>query len=290
MGALALAMLQAALVALPRGGAFAVLGRLRSPAWAALLPGAIVFGTFAPLWHKGFASALVLGAAITTPLMAVVTVVAVARARRALVIGLATALAVVAAVAPTTAPRLLLSVVTALGSLSVGVALTRLIPPRWLLIGVVVMAAVDAVFLLEGVGVSAAGSMASASAHFHGPQFTQASVGPTTVDYPDLVLASVLGGTVAGSGWQRRAALTLALLAGSTGLLLAVVPMVPETVPIAMTFGVLAVARRAALPWRRRSSGPLAYVRATLRRSALGVHCLPACRHLPHEPCPAGCS
>ena len=290
IGVLALAMLQAALVALPRRGAFAALDRLRSPAWAALLPGAIVVGTFAPLSHKGFASALVLAAAITTPLLAVVTLVAVARARRRVTIGLATALAVIAVVVPATGGQLSLSIVTALGALSVGVGLTRLIPRRWLLIGVVVMAAVDALFLLQGVGGSAAGSMASASAHFDGPQFTQASVGPTSIDYPDLVLASVLGGVVAGSEQQRRAALTLAVLAGSTGMLLAVVPIVPETVPIAMTFGLLAVWRRAALSRRRGMATRAVIVGATVRRSALRVRCLPACRYLPHEPCPAGCS
>jgi len=39
--AIALLMLNRVLVALPRAGALASLGRLRSPAWAAILPGAI---------------------------------------------------------------------------------------------------------------------------------------------------------------------------------------------------------------------------------------------------------
>ena len=48
-GLLALAMFESVLVALPRAGALASLRRLRSPAWAAVLPGAIVVGTFLPL-------------------------------------------------------------------------------------------------------------------------------------------------------------------------------------------------------------------------------------------------
>jgi hypothetical protein len=93
------------------------------------------------------------------------------------------------------------------------------------------MAVIDALLLRVGVGGSAAGSMA----HFHGPVLDRASVGPATMDYPDMVLAAVLGGAVAGTPMQRRAAVTLAVLAGVWGMLLAVLPIVPATVPVALT-------------------------------------------------------
>jgi hypothetical protein len=243
-GVLALAMLEGSLVALPRAGALARLGRLRSPAWTAVLPAAILIGTFAPLWHESLATALVAAAAITTPLLAILGKFGVARAPRALLIGAAPALLLTAVVSRGTAGQLTISLVTALGAMSVGVALTRLVPPRWLIIGVVLMSTVDVVLLMAGVGQAAAGSMATASAQFHGPQFTHAAVGPDTLDYPDLVLAGVLGGAVAGKPMQRRTAVTLALLAGAWGMLLAVVEIVPATPPIALTFGLLAVWQR----------------------------------------------
>jgi hypothetical protein len=54
-------------VALPRAGALARLARLRSPAWAALLLGAILIGTFPPLWQPCTATGLVLAAAVVWP-------------------------------------------------------------------------------------------------------------------------------------------------------------------------------------------------------------------------------
>ena len=77
-----------------------------------------------------------------------------------------------------------------------------------------------------------------------------------TIDYPDLVLAGGLGGAVAGKPKQARAAITLALLADAWGLLLAAVPTVPATPPIAATFLLLdrwpVVRARAGAPRTRR--------------------------------------
>lgn len=116
-----------------------------------------------------------------------------------------------------------------------GVALTRLIPRRWLLVGVALMWFVDVLLLAAGIGQPAAALMEHATARLHGPAFDSATVGPGTVDYPDLVLAAVLGGFVAGYASQRRAALTLTLLAAAFGMLLAVIDTLPATVPIALT-------------------------------------------------------
>jgi hypothetical protein len=246
IGVVALAMLEASLVALPRAGALAGLARLQSPAWAAALPGAILIGTFAPLWHESLASALVVTAAVTTPLLALIGKLGVARAPGALFIGSALTLSLAAVLSRGTAGQLTISLVAALGAMSVGVSLTRLIPARWLILGVVLMSAVDVALIAAGIGQAAAGSMATASAHFHGPEFSQAAVGNDTLDYPDLVLAAILGGTVAGSPVQRRAAVTLALLSSASGMLLVVVDYVPATPPIALTFGLLAVWQRSA--------------------------------------------
>jgi hypothetical protein len=289
VGLLALAMLQSALVALPRAGALAPLARMRSPAWAAVLPATIVIGTFTPLWHHCLATVLVIAAAVVTPLLAIVAIVAVARTPRALLVtGPALALALAAVISRATAGQLTISLVTGLGCLSLGVALARLIPRKWLIIGVVLMAAVDVLLLASGVGEAAAGSMARASADFHGPQFTQAAVGGDTIDYPDLVLAGVLGGAVAGEPTQRRAAVTLALLAPAWDSLLAVVRLVPATVPIALTLVLLAVWQRAPVSRLRRGSAASVKARADgPMRSA----CIPHCSCTPAwQPAPCGCT
>jgi hypothetical protein len=74
-----LATIEGGLVALARADALEALRRLRSPAWSALLPGSIVVGTFAPLALPSMARGLVLLAAIATPLLAVVAILAVVR-------------------------------------------------------------------------------------------------------------------------------------------------------------------------------------------------------------------
>ncbi|MGB9183833.1 MAG: hypothetical protein WCB67_07185 [Solirubrobacteraceae bacterium] len=239
IGVLALAILEGSLVALPRPDALARFSRLRSPAWAAILPGSILVGTFAPLWHPSLAFALVLLATLATPLLAILAAVGVARGRRALLLIAALALLAGAAIDHGLVGRLSSTIVTALGCLCVGVALTRLIPRRWLLMGVTLMCLVDVLLLAAGLGQPAAALMAHAAARVHGLPFGSASVGSVRVDYPDLVLAAVLGGFVAGHAWQRGAALTLTALAAAFGMLLAVVDPIPATVPITLTFVLL---------------------------------------------------
>jgi hypothetical protein len=236
---LALAVLEGSLVALPRADALARLSRLCSPAWAAVLPGSVLVGTFAPLWRPSLASELVRLAALATPLLAVLAAVGVAHGRRALLLTVALVLLTVSAIGSGTAGQLSSSIVTALGSLSVGIALTRLIPRRWLLVGVALMCLVDVLLLATGVGQPSAALMAHATARLHAHAFASATVGTARVDYPDLVLAAVLGGSVAGHPLQRRAALTLTSLAAASGVLLFVIDPLPATVPITLTFVLL---------------------------------------------------
>ena len=74
-------VLEGALVLLPRARPFPRLARLRAPAWAALLPVSIIVGTFGLLIAPGLASSTVFAAAITAPLLAVIAVLLVVRAR-----------------------------------------------------------------------------------------------------------------------------------------------------------------------------------------------------------------
>jgi hypothetical protein len=70
----------------------------------------------------------------------------------------------------------------------------------------------------------------------HGPLFDNAHVGGLELDYPDLVLASALGGFVAGQRGQWHAAALVTLLAAASLLLTPVNTMFPATLPAALTF------------------------------------------------------
>src|ERR1700759_5765095 len=78
----AVAVLQGELVALPRDDALGSLRRLRSPAWATVLPGAIVIGTLAPLGVHGLAFALIVMGRQGTPRLTSVAVLGLAREPR----------------------------------------------------------------------------------------------------------------------------------------------------------------------------------------------------------------
>jgi hypothetical protein len=94
---IALATLEGGLVALPRADALAPLKTLRSPAWAALLPGSILAGTFLLLAMPSMAFGLVVLAGVLTPALAAIAVLEVVRGPRTALVLAASALAVMAA-------------------------------------------------------------------------------------------------------------------------------------------------------------------------------------------------
>jgi hypothetical protein len=233
--AVAPALFQGALVALPRGNALRSLGRLRSPAWAAVLPGCIVLGTFAPLGMHSFALGMIVVAALATPPLAVVAAVAVVRGPRAALVALALVAGLLATFANGLGGQLSASVLTALGALALGAGLARLIPARWVLAGFTCMCAVDVALLAAGVGQPAGALITQAAAHVPGPLFDHAQIGRVVFDYPDLLLAAVLGGFVAGQRGQRLASALVTVLAASCLVLAPAHSVWPATVPMAVT-------------------------------------------------------
>ncbi|MGZ4191547.1 MAG: hypothetical protein ACXVRW_03740 [Solirubrobacteraceae bacterium] len=235
-------MLEGALVLLPRAAPFPRLARLRSPAWTALLPVSIIVGTFYLLVAPGLASPTVFAAAVTTPLLAFIAVVAVVRARPA-VLPIAAVAGALAIWATGMTGHAGTGVVTALACLTVGAALQRLIPGRWLLLGVVAMSVVDITLLVSGFGYHQTAVLAAAQNNFHGPRFTGARLGGTTIGYPDLFLAALLGSALAGDHAQVWAAGLLTALAVAYDSMLSPGQLLPATVPIALTLVVVAGAR-----------------------------------------------
>ena len=236
-------VLEGALVLLPRAKPFPRLGRLRAPAWAALLPVSIIVGTFGLLIAPGLASPTVLAAAVTTPLLAVIAVLLVVRART-LMLPLAAGAGALAMWADGVGGHIGTGVVTALACLTVGAALQRLIPGRWLLVGVVAMSVVDITLLLAGPGYHETAVLAAAQTNFHGPRFTGARLGGTTIGYPDLFLAALLGASLAGQCAQLWAAALLTGLAIAYDSMLTPGLLLPATVPIALTLAVTVFLRQ----------------------------------------------
>jgi hypothetical protein len=123
-------MLEGALVVLPRADALQRLGRLRSPAWAALLPGSIMVGTFGFLALPRMAMGLGAVASVATPILSGVAAVTVVRGPRARMLASALTLLILAELMRGWPRELSASMVTGLGCLTLGVALARLIPRR----------------------------------------------------------------------------------------------------------------------------------------------------------------
>ena len=265
---IAMAALEGALVALPRADALEPLLMLRSPAWAALLPGSILAGTFLPLAMPSMALGLVLMAGVITPLLATVAILEVVRGPRMALLVFAFALAAISALISGWAGQISASMLTALGCLAVGVALARLIPRRWFVLGVIGMCLADVALLASGIGRSAAILMSTATADVHGPVFSQVDIGRLTTDYPDLVLAAVLGGFLAGRHKQLLAALLVTTLGAAYGLLLLPIDhLLPATVPIGLAL--LLLEWSAARPTARRvATRARTAVRASALRSA----------------------
>jgi hypothetical protein len=243
----AVALLQGALVALPRGNALGSLRRLRSPAWAAVLPGAIVVGTVAPLGVRPLALGLILIGTLATPPLAAVAAVSVVRGPRAGLVAVAIAAALLATLAGGWSGALSTTVLTAFGALALGSALARLIPGGWVVAGIACMCAVDVALLAAGLAQPAAAVITQAAGQVHGPLFDSAHVGGLHVDYPDLVLAAALGGFVAGQRGQWHAAALVTVLAAASLLLTPVNTMFPATLPAAVT---LIALRSVGLPRR----------------------------------------
>jgi len=241
---LVLATIEGGLVALPRADALAQLKGLRSPAWAALLPGSILLGTFGPLAAPWAARALVVLAAIATPALAAVAILGVVRGPKLAVAAAGLGLAVGAAHVTGWLGETSDSLITALGCLALGAVLVRLIPVKWMLVGVVCMCAADVVLLMSGAGETASRVMSGATASVHVPTFDEASFGPIATDYPDLVLAGVLGGFLAGHRYQGRAAMLLVALAAGSGMLLPLVGWLPATVPVTVAFIIFCLEHR----------------------------------------------
>jgi hypothetical protein len=227
-----LAALQGLLVLLPRPAGSAGWSRLRGPGWALVLPGALLIGTFGVLAAPALATGLVVLAAVGTPVLVGLAVVGVVRGCRGAWLAALPALGLAAVALHSWPAQLAASVLTALGCLTLAAALVRLTPLPWLAAGIAAMCTLDVLLLATGFGQPAAALMDTAMSHGALPEFHRATLGGISKDYPDLVLAAVLGNTLAGHARQRTAAVLVAVLVSANGLFFLVADVLPDTVPV----------------------------------------------------------
>ena len=223
--------------------------------WALVLPCALVVGTFGVLAVPESATALAALAAGATPVLGGLAVLHVVPWLSPRLAGGAADHGRRGAAAPLLAggsrrepadrPRLP----------GAGALLVRLTPLPWLVLGIAVMCVVDVVLIVTGPGQPAANQLQLAFAEGPIPGLHHAQIGSFTSDYPDLVLAAVLGAVLAGDARQFRAGFLVAALVSASGLLFMVADILPGTVPLAVAAAVVAVVSSTD-PARRTGAAP----------------------------------
>jgi hypothetical protein len=224
---------QAALVLGPRPAAPAFLHRLRTGAWAWVLPISLA-GTIALVAQfPGLAPTFTYLALVALPVLAVPALATWAGLR----------LGVLAAGALFTASwaaqgSLLgqgaACALTALSCATLAAYLCAVAPAPLTKVAIVVLAALDA-YLVFGQLLQAPNDAINAASPGSGlPQLQYAAFGSVSVGYEDLLIAAVLGGVLLSRGLRRRGALTVLVFSCAFDLLFLVVDTLPATVPVAL--------------------------------------------------------
>jgi hypothetical protein len=251
-----LSLVQAITVALPGTGAIAALRQWRSAGclsgrwWALIPPGSVAlfvavgsvaanasatFLTYLALCGVPVGAALALGWLSRCPrpiaALAVVPLMALAWADGSGLAGQAAAVAL-----------------TALSCVALGAIFAAITPPRWLMAGIIAMAAVDIALVASELLQKPNNALNVAHPVAKLPRLQAELFGSAAMGYGDLFVAALLGGLLAATadaGRQRRVALLVAVLALSCDLLFFFVRELPATAPVALALILVLVAQRA---------------------------------------------
>jgi hypothetical protein len=241
-----LTVAQAATVALPRHPRIRALTALRSRWWAAAPPLAI--GAFALLvrGHPSSASALAYAALIGLPPLAAFALacaVPPGRLRNALLVA---PLFVVAWLVPNQLPGQAASLVlSTLAAVALAVLLTQLVPSGWLMLGMGLMAALDASLVATHVLQPADHVLRLASPAAGLPRLQSTTFGAAVCGFGDIFAAALFGAVLAAKrrGQIAPALLTLGLALAFDSLFL-VVHNLPATVPVATAMLIVELRQR----------------------------------------------
>jgi len=241
----ALSLLQALLVAAPKPP-LSFLSRLQSRWWALVLPLSIIVVISAIALDSASARFLTYLALFTVPPLAAAALAWLIRGVRwelaLLVLPLfAVAWAAKGSLSGQTAALAL----SALACVTLGWLIACVVPPRWLKLGIYVMAAVDA-YLVTSDLLQAPNAVLNTAAPGGGlPRLQLASFGSAVMGFGDLFVAATLGALLASYGrrLQLRGAALAAVIFLAFDLLFFAVDELPATVPIALTLAMLEIGR-----------------------------------------------
>ena len=230
-----------------------VAARLQSRWWALVPLGSIVVVIFAIQAASATANGLTWLALVAVPILAATSFGWANRGARWWMGAIAAPLLALAWLSPSTlwgqgAGTLL----TAFSCVTLGVLLASVCPPRWLKIGIVLMAAGDSYLVLSDLLQAPNNVLVGAAPGPGLPQLQGVTFGDILLGYGDVFVAAVLGGVLAREGRSGRAQLGMALLtlflAGLFDLLFFVLSELPATVPVALAL----IGSEGWLVWRRR--------------------------------------
>lgn len=143
---------------------------------------------------------------------------------------------------------------SALSCVALGALLGAATPPRWLAVGIVAMAIVDATLVAVDLLQQPNAELNAAHPAAGLPRLQAALFGSAAMGYGDLFVAALLGGLMAATGSrgrQRRVAVLVTVVAVAFDLLFFLLRELPATVPVALSLLiVIAVERRDGLPLR----------------------------------------
>jgi hypothetical protein len=288
-----LSLAQGATVALARMPRSTLLDRLRGRRWALIPPLSVAgFVLVASLAEAASAKGLTYLALVAVPLLAAAALgwlTRGARPVRALLVLPLFALAWADAGAlPGQAAALALSV---LSCVALGVLLATVTPPRWLALGIIAMALVDAALVIADLLQRPNDALNAAHPAAGLPRLQSEALGSAVMGYGDLFIAGALGGLLAlslGRWVQSRGAVLAATLALCFDLLFFFVDELPATAPIALTLIVVLADRRRRSAAMGPAPGPAASVERAPRRSSQGrAQAQPQSTPAPAPPRPA---
>ncbi|MFL5897195.1 MAG: hypothetical protein ACJ76D_01835 [Solirubrobacterales bacterium] len=242
-----LSLAQAGLVAAPRSPLPALLGRLQSRWWALVLPLSIVVVISAVALDSASGRFLTYLALVAVPPLAAAALAWLLRGTRPefalLVLPLfALAWAARGSLSGQTAALAL----SALACVSLGWLVASVVPPRWLKLGIYLMALVD-VYLVGSDLLQAPNAVLNTASPGGGlPRLQLASFGSAVMGFGDLFIAATLGALLASDRrLQLRGAVLAAVIGLSFDLLFFAVDELPATVPIALALAALELSVRA---------------------------------------------
>ncbi len=251
-----LSLVQAALVALPKPPLPTLLERLQGRWWALVLPLSIVVVISAIALDSASARFLSYLALVAVPPLAAAALARLVRgARLELALLVLPLFAVAWAAKGSLGGQSAALALSALACVTLGWLVACAVPPRWLKLGIYLMAAVDAYLVGSDLlqGPNAVLNTAAPGAGL--PRLQLAHLGSAVMGFGDLFIAATLGALLAPDRrLQLRGAALAAVVCLGFDLLFFAVDELPATVPIALTLAVLELAGRAR-PERRGRRG-----------------------------------